>query len=265
MKKILFALICALTLTLSSCFDGTRSSYTTSFSRIVTIDTTSSSVKFVADYTGEELKGFTNLTYPEQLSQFGLEEALRAEVLMQLHIDESYKSMLTMLQGKKIDIHPVTNKTPVDSLMPLSGWWNIPLNGTGLMTVVWVSDRFLNVRPEVPSAKAGKFYLIPDSVVSDTLHFSLKASYEPAAAKPYYYEDIQCYDLRTLCDTANADAALRAKMRNMLTAMEEHRNDSMQIVLTALFDIHYYEKDTIMAQSAMTNYFRPNKVLTPNN
>ena len=73
-----------------------------------------------------------------------------------------------------------------------------------------------------------------------------------------FYENIQCYDLRTLRDTAKADAEMRGKMEAMLSAMEALKKDSMRIVVTSLFDIHYYEKDTIMEQSAMTNFFKYN-------
>lgn len=263
MKKTLFALAGVLTLALTACFDGTGSSYTQTFSRVVTIDTTKSSVEFVADYTGEVFKGFSNLKYTEQLEQFGLEDARRAEVLVQLHVDNSYTQTLTMQQGKKIDILPVTNKMPTDSLKPLVGWQQYPLGGTSLTPTVWVSDRYLNVLPVIPSSKAGKYYLMPDSAVSDTLYFSLKASYETDESKSFY-ESIQCYDLSTLCDTVEADPELLAKTREVLEAMNEHRSDSMRIVLTALFDIHYYQKDTLMEQSALTNYFRPHKVLNPN-
>ena len=71
-----------------------------------------------------------------------------------------------------------------------------------------------------------------------------------------YYENIQCYDLRTLRDTANAEEGLRGKMTAMLDAMDKLRQDSMRIVVTSLIDVHYYEKDTLMEQSAMTNFFK---------
>lgn len=263
MKKTLFALAGVLTLALTSCFEGTGSSYTSTISRVVTIDTLSSPVKLVADYTGEKFNKFINLRTPEQLAQFDLEDALRAEVLMQVYVDESYTQTWTMLQGKKIDILPVANKVPTDSLKPMTGWQLYPLGGTAFKPQVWISDRYLNVLPVIPSGKAGKYYLMPDSVVSDTLHFTLKASYDTDESKSYY-EGIKCFDLSTLCDTANADTEMSAKMKNLWSAMEQHRNDSMTIVLTSLFDIHYYQKDTIMEQSAITNHFRPYKVLDPN-
>ena len=262
MRKILFTLASVATLALTSCFEDTGSSYTASFSRVVTIDTANVKVKFVADYTGETFSNFTNLSGTEQLKQFGLEGASRAEVLVQLHVNDLYQQTLTMLQGRKIDIHPVTNKMPADSLKPLAGWQQYPLNGTGLTPTAWVSGRYLNVLPVIPSSKAGAYYLMPDSVVSDTLYFSLKASYDTDETK-MFYETIQSYDLYTLCDTVDADPELRTKMSDFLVALKEHRTDSMRIALTALFDIHYYGKDTIMTQSALTNYFRPYKVLTP--
>ncbi len=264
MKKILFTLASMATLALTSCFEDTGNSYTTSFSRVVTIDTADTKVKFVADYTGETFSNFTNLSGTEQLELFDLAGASRAEVFVQLHVNDLYQRTLTMVQGRKIDVHPVTNKMPADSLKPLAGWQQYPLNGTGLIPTAWVSGRYLNVLPVIPSSKAGTYYLMPDSVVSDTLYFSLKASYDTDEAKSYY-EPIQCYDLHTLCDTADADPELHAKMSDFIVALKEHRADSMRIALTALFDIHYYGKDTIMTQSALTNYFRPYKVLAPEN
>lgn len=263
MKKNLFALACILTLTLTSCFEGTGSSYTSTFSRVVTIDTLSSPIKFVADYTNELFSNFTNLRTTEQLEQFGLRGAQRAEVIIQLDVDASYNQTLTLQQGRGINILPVANKVPADNLKPMIGWQQYPLGGTTYMPTVWISGRYLNVLPVIPSNDPGKYYLVPDSAVSDTLHFSLKASYEANETKSYY-ENIQCFDLSTLCDTTNADTELRAKMKNLWSAMERHRADSMRIVLTGLFDIHYYQKDTIMTQSAITNYFRPHKVLDPN-
>ena len=38
--------------------------------------------------------------------------------------------------------------------------------------------------------------------------------------------------------------------------MDKLRQDSMRIVVTSLIDVHYYEKDTLMEQSAMTNFFK---------
>ena len=257
MKKIFFALALALTLGLSSCWETPTNIYTGSFSRVVTIDTTDATVKLVADYTGEVFKDLTNLKYTEQLSQFGLASARRAEVMMQVEVNDMYEQKFTMLYGRPINIQRVSNTVPTEALHPLSGWQLYPLGGTEYTPAVWVHDGYLNILPVIPSLTAGRYYLTPDSAVSDTLHFSLKAGYTPSAAN-MFYENIQCYDLRTLRDTAKADAEMRGKMEAMLSAMDALKKDSMRIVVTSLFDIHYYEKDTIMEQSAMTNFFKYN-------
>lgn len=257
MKKILFALVGVMTMAVSSCLPETGYSYSSTYSRVTTIDTTTATVSFKADYTGEIFNKITNLMYPEELAAFDLEGAKRAEILVRLDVEDSYKASLFMLDARKIDILPITSTMPTDPLMPLAGLQLYPLGGTTLTPAVWVSDGYLNVLPIIPSNKAGKYFLMPDSVKSDTLHFSLKASYQAVASKKYY-EDILCYDLRTLRDTAKADSELRTKMVEMLEALKEHRADSVRIAVTGLYDIHYYEKDTIMEQREITNYFKYN-------
>lgn len=256
MKKTLFALAGVLTLALTSCFEGTGSSYTSTFSRVVTIDTLSSPVKLIADYTGEEFNKFTNLRTPEQLAQFDLEDALRAEVIMQVYVDESYTQTWTMLQGKKIDIQPVTNKVLTDSLMPLSSLYPVPY----ITPLAWVSEGYLNVIPVIPSGESGKYHLTPEKAINDTLYFNLTTTYKEDSLKAYK-EDIQCYDLRTLRDTTNADAELRTKMEEILTAMEQHRTDSVKIILTGRFIEYNYDNlgnDTIRTINVITNSFKYN-------
>ena len=84
MKKILFALAGVITMAMTSCFPESGYSYSTSFSRVATIDTTTSTVSFKADYTGEVFDKITNLMYPEDLAMFNLEDARRAEILVRL-------------------------------------------------------------------------------------------------------------------------------------------------------------------------------------
>ena len=253
MKKILFAIACVMTLALGSCIPSNNGfGYSTTFSRVVTIDTAKTPVQLVADYTGEVFKTFTNPQYVEQLAEDGMR---RAEVMMRLDVDEDYTQTLTLLTARKIAIQAVSSTAPTEPLRPLAGWQPYPLGGTGYTPAVWVSNGYLNILPVIPALSAGKYYLMPDTAMSDTLHFSLKASYEPSKAQ-MYYENIQCYDLRTLRDTANAEEGLRGKMTAMLDAMDKLRQDSMRIVVTSLIDVHYYEKDTLMEQSAMTNFFK---------
>jgi hypothetical protein len=223
---------------------------------VTTIDTTSSPVKFIADYTGEVFKDFTNLKTTDELSMFNLEGAKRAEILVQLTVDDSYKGTLLMLDARKIDILPINNKVPTESQMPLLGFQQYPLGGTSLTPTVWVSDGYLNVLPVVPSEKSANYYFMPDKVVSDSLFFNLTAAYEENSKKEYY-ESIHCYDLRTLSDTTDAAPELRDKMREMLTAMKE--NDSVRIFVTGKFidyNYNYQGKDTIRTISHISNYFK---------
>ena len=259
MKKILFALAGALTLALTACMEDTGSRYTSTFSRIVTIDDASSTVKFIADYTGEEFSKFENIKYTEQLGEFGLSDARRAEIYMKLDVDASYYQTLTLLQAQKIDVQVVTNKKITEETMPFVGWQQKPLSGNYTPTV-WVSNGYLNVTPQVPSNQSGKYYLTADSVAGDTLFFNLNASFHRDDSQKLI-DYLQCYDLRTLRDTADADPELRVKMREVLDAMKQHRNDSMRIVLTGDFIVYNYNyqgRDTIVSNGHITNYFKCN-------
>lgn len=255
MKKILFALAGALTLALTACMEDTGSRYTSTFSRIVTIDDAGSSVRFIADYTGEVFSNFENLKYTEQLGEFGLTDARRAEIYMKLDVDASYHQTLTMLQAQKIDVQAITNKDIPEASMPFVGWQEKPL-----LPTIWVSKGYLNVIPQIPAAQSGKYYLTADSVAGDTLYFDLNATYDRNDSQRLI-DNLQCYDLRTLKDTADADPELRVKMRNVLEAMRLHRNDSVRIALTGEFvkyNYNYQGRDTVVAVSYVTNYFKLN-------
>ena len=256
MKKILFALVGVIAMAFTSCMPESGHSYSIPYIRLTTIDTTTIPVKFIADYTGEVFKDFTNLKTTDELSMFNLEGAKRAEILVQLTVDDSYKGTLLMLDARKIDILPINNKVPTESQMPLLGFQQYPLGGTSLTPTVWVSDGYLNVLPVVPSEKSANYYFMPDKVVSDSLFFNLTAAYEENSKKEYY-ESIHCYDLRTLSDTTDAAPELRDKMREMLTAMKE--NDSVRIFVTGKFidyNYNYQGKDTIRTISHISNYFK---------
>ena len=259
MKKILFALAGALTLALTACMEDTDSRYTSTFSRVVTIDDASSMVKFIADHTGEVFSNFDNLKYTEQLGEFGLSDATRAEVYMKLDVDVSYYQTLTLLQAQKIDVQAVTNKKIAEANMPFVGWQQKPLGGNYAPTV-WVSNGYLNVMPQIPSAQSGKYHLTADSVAGDTLYFKLNAIYNRDDSQKLI-DYLQCYDLRTLRDTADADHELRVKMRGILEGMKQHRNDSMRIMLTGDFIRYNYNHqggDTVVSDNHITNYFRYN-------
>ena len=258
MKKILFALAGVITMVMTSCFPESGYSYSTSFSRVATIDTTTSTVSFKADYTGEVFDKITNLMYPEDLAMFNLEDARRAEILVRLDVDASYNSSLLMLDAREIAVRPITNKTPTEAQMPLLGFQQYPLGGTSLTPTVWVSNGYLNMLPVVPSEKSATYHFAPEKVQNDSLFFNLTATYEENPKKEYY-EYIHCYDLRTLRNTVDADAELRSKMEEALTAMKE--NDSVRIFVTANFIEYNYNrqnKDTIRTISHATNYFKYN-------
>ena len=256
MKKIFFAPACMVVCLLTSCLSEPNFGYSVSYNRVVTIDTLTPTVSFKADYTGEVFDNITNLKTPEELEMFNLEGAKRAEILVRVDVDASYKATLLMLDARKIDILPVTNKVPTTEQMPLLGFQSYPLGGTSLTPTVWVSNGYLNVLPIVPSEKSANYYLMPEKVANDSLFFNLTATYEESPKKEYY-EYIHCYDLRTLRDTENADPELSNKMAEALTAMQE--NDSVRIFVTGKFieyDYNYLGKDTIRTINHITNFFK---------
>ena len=107
-KKLLFGLACVATFLMTSCWDEPGYSYTSTFSRIVTIDRNATPLKLIADYTGETFK-LDNLTSEEQLSLYDLQDANRAFVTINLNMD-SYKAQWTLVEGKAIKVNPVWNK-----------------------------------------------------------------------------------------------------------------------------------------------------------
>ena len=256
MRKILFTVACVTTLLLSSCFENTGYSSTNYFVRVVTIDANSSPVKFVADYTGEVFKDFTNLKQPEQLAEFDLTDAKRAEVLIKLDTDASYKQTITLEQAQEIEVQSVTNSTPTDSMKPFYSWIQKPLGGD-YAPIAWVADGYLNVVPVIPSEQPGKYFLTAEKVTSDTLFFRLDATYTPSKSLEGIEGGVQCYDLRTLKDTLSADSTQRIKMIEALDAIEQHKNDSMRIVLTGTFEYQKINgKDTIGDLKVITDYFK---------
>ena len=257
MKKILFALVSAATMMLTSCFENTGFQRTEYFSRIVTIDTTSTPIRFIADGTGEVFKGVRNLKYPEQLADFDLEGVRRADVYMRYDVDDSYKQTFNMVEAREIDILPVTNQLPADSQQPFLAWASMP-SFYCIEPLVWVNDGYLNVIPVIPSKKAGKYHLTPEKVVNDTLYFNFAATYEEDATT-IYRDQLQCYDLRTLRDTAEADDELRGKMSEVLNAMKQHQADSMRIILVGEFieyNFNHLNEDTVRTLGIVTNYFK---------
>ena len=253
MKKILFALACIATLTLGSCFEE-PGSYR-EFWQYVIVDTTSTPISLKGFYMGEKYSGFTNLRYPEQLATFNIDDTPLAGVNIRIDVDASYKQTLTMLSGYRLNVSAITNVTPADSLQPLLSL--MPLIDYNYYTpTLWVREGYLNVAPITPSSQAGSYYLMPEKVANDTLFFKLAATYKENK-NTYSYKSL-FYDLRTLRDSTKADPELRAKMREAAVAIDQHRNDSMYIVLTheeIIYDFNHLGKDTIVIAKDITNRF----------
>lgn len=252
MKKIVFSFACIMTMLLTSCFEETGYNQTQSFWRYVTIDTTGTTLRLKADCTGEVFDRISNLSMPEQLGNFGLSGAQRALVQLHVEINSSFAQRLTLLQGQKIKIYPVTNQEITDSLMHFAGLQSYIYNNN----YAWVTDGFLNVMPITPSSNNVKYYLTAESAIGDTLVFNLNTTY--SGNNTLYYDQLQCFDLRTLNDTINADDDMRVKMQKVLKAIEDHRSDSVRILLKGNYAQKsiYTGKDTIVYDNmAMTNYF----------
>lgn len=259
MKKIAFTLVGILTLALTSCMKDTGSRYTSTFSRVVTIDESTTPVMLTADCTGEVFSKFENLKYADQLADFGLAGAKRAEVQIKLDVDASYYQTLTMMQAQRIETQAVTNTETPEPTMPFVGWQQKHLGGIYAPTV-WVSAGYLNVMPQIPSAQSGKYHLTADSVAGDTLFFKLSATYDRNDSKRLI-DYLQCYDLRTLRDTTEASPEMRVKMRAALETLRRHYRDSVRIVLTGDFIEYNYNRqgrDTIKTGYHITNYFKYN-------
>ena len=261
-KKTFFSFLCVVAslMSLTSCFDDTGYNQTQTFWQYVTIDTTGIAVKLISDYPYQEYTP-DNLKYTEQLGQYGLTNARRAHV--QLHYQygsSTNKSNLTLMQARKIDIQSIANTHATDSLMHILGLQQ----GYQGYSYAWVSEGYLSTIPIIPSANKGKYRITAEKATGDTLYLKLSASYAKSD-NMMYYDEIQSFDLRTLSDTIGADEDMLVKMRQVLTAMEDHRADSMRIVLLGDYQTKslYTGKDTIVTDAPMTitNYFRTYKVL----
>lgn len=254
-KKVLFAtasvLMCAGLFVSCMPDEGYSASWT--FSRIVTIDTTGDKVRLKADCTGETFQA-QNLTDKGQLSMAGLGDAKRAFVNLQIEEDASYKQTLTFLQGTKLEIKPVRNREITDSVKPLKGIHLMYIDGYTAYPTVWVSEGYLNVAPAITSNGKGKYYLCADKAKGDTLYLNLYATYEDGTSE--YYDDLQCFDLRTLRDTTNADKTMLSGMREVLQAMDKHRYDSVCVMLVAQYATKGYSgNDTIVRKGVLTTPF----------
>lgn len=251
-KKILFPLVCVLAMALTSCFENTGYSYTSDFSRVVTIDRTTSPLQFVADYTGEKFK-CDNLTQEEQLSLYGLENSERIIAEMHFAVDNSYKQTLTFVRGSAITVNPVWNKALPDTsrVNPLTYLFPLQLDSWSYPSV-WMAGRYLNILPVVRSVGRGKFYLRPTSVQGDTLCFDMAAEYTPSE-KVSEVHDLVNFDLGTLVDTADAEAPMLHAVRQMVDVIKA--NDSVCVMVTADYRSQgFVNLDTIVQHAVYTEY-----------
>lgn len=253
MKKILFPLVCVVCM-LTSCLPEAIYESHITFSRIVTIDRASNPIRLKADLTNEVFKP-VNLASEADLDMQRLGDAQRIYATMRLEVKD-YAQTLTYVNGQKIDIAPVTNKTITDSLNPLTALQVLYLEGNTSYPLAWVSEGYLNVAPTITSSGWGTYYLTPEKVKGDTLYFSLNATYDSNGALQKRDDKLQCFDLRTMSDTATADENMRPKMREVLEAMKEHRADSMRIMLVGEFATKSNGNDTIVKSATITNYFK---------
>ena len=243
MKKILFASVCALTMTLTSCFKDVPFTQTADFARIVTINRDASPLQLDADYTGEEFK-LENLTMPEQLSLFGLENADRAFAYIHFETTDMTKSTLTLNSADPIKVNPVWNRAlPMNaSINPLTDLYRMSLDSSFDYPYVWVAGKYLNVSPVIRSMGRGTYYLQPKAVYGDTLRFDMAAEYAEALSQQDVVDFIN-FDLATLADTADATGDMLATVRTMIDAIE--KNDSVFVMLTGDFRQSYHKVDTL--------------------
>ena len=269
MKKNLFALVCVVAslMSLTSCLEEPGYSYNSTFSRIVTINRDKSPLELVADYTGEKFK-LGNLTMPEQLSKYDLQDADRAFVTINLQVDNSYKEQWTLEDGEPIKVNPIWNKQLPENgnFNPMSALQNYQVDPSWSYPTVWIAGTYVNISPVIRSVGRGAYYLQPNTVYGDTLRFDIKAAYTPTDKKEYVADFVN-FDLRTLTDTLEADEATRGVVRNMLDVIAAKDSVCMMIVgdfhdtyykVDTLADgtVKYEQRDTIGKYPAFTNYAR---------
>ena len=239
-KNLLICLACVATLLMTSCWEEPGYSYTSTFSRVVTIDRNAQPLKFVADCTGEVFKP-GNLTMDEQLSLYGLEGADRAIVSMELAV-ENYNQTLTFKSGSPVKVNPVTTAPLAEGgkYGPITDLYQMQIGISYPYT--WMAGKYLNIAPVVRSVGRGNYYLRPTAVYGDTLRFDMTAEYTPSE-KNEDIVDFVNFDLTTLTDTVNADEAAKGAVRHMLGAIAD--NDSVFVMLLGDFRQSYHKVDTL--------------------
>jgi hypothetical protein len=251
-NRKIFALIAAVcTVVLTSCLpEGPGYTYTATFARVVTIDHSVEPPRFYADYTNEEFE-FSNIQKNSDLGKYDLADAPRALIVATMLVVD-YKVDYTLGNGSApIAVSPVCNKDLVldDSFGPVYGFSQWELDRSWAYPYAWVSRGYLNIVPQIKADKAGEHLLVPEGVSNDTLSFSLRSKYEKGET---LRAEFTCFDLRTLADTATADAGAKPVMTAMLDKLN-HSSDSVMVVVVA--DYLNVWPDTIVKTMVPTNYF----------
>jgi len=256
MKKIVFCLLALVALVLTSCLPDTPGySYTSTFVRLVTIDHSVEPPVFYADLTNQQFQ-FTNIQKNSDLEKYELTDAPRALIVGTVTAAD-YAVDYTLGNGSApLEVTPVCNKDVVidESFGPVYGFSNFEVESGWTYPYAWVSRGYLNIIPQIKTDKVGadrvgEYMLVPEGVSNDTLSFSLHTKYSKG---DNLRGEFQCFDLRTLRDTATADAGAKPVMAAMIDKLN-HTSDSVMVVVVA--DYMNVWPDTIIKTMVPTNYF----------
>ena len=246
--------VCAVVM--ASCLpDSPGYTYTSTFVRVATIDHSVVPPRFYCDYTNEVFE-FTNIQKDSDLGKYDLADASRALIVATMTAAD-YEVNYTLGNGSSpIEVSSVYNKDLVldDSFGPVYGFSNLEVDGRWYYPYAWVSRGYLNIIPQIKSnktgsEKVGEYLLVPEGISNDTLSFSLHTKYERGET---LRGEFNCFDLRTLRDTATADAGAKTVMTAMLDKLN-HTSDSVMVVIVADY-LNVYP-DTIIKTMVPTNYF----------
>ena len=239
-----------LSMVLMSCLpDSPGYTYTASFARVVTIDHGVTPPRFYCDYTNDTLV-FSNIKTESDLGKYDLVDEPRALITATVEAID-YDVDYTLSGGTRIEVQSVYNKELVidETFGPVVGFSKFEVERTWSYPYAWVSRGYLNIVPQIESDKAGEYLLVPEGVSNDTLSFSLRAKYTPGSN---LRGEFNCYDLRTLRDTATADASVKAVMASMIDKLNQTDNSVMVVVVA---DYKTTWPDTIVKSLVPTNYF----------
>lgn len=232
----------------ASCLpDGDGYNYTSQFARVATIDYSSDPISFHCDYTNEKFV-FTNVTSADDLGPFDLKGAKRA--LLNIYMEANAKAAnYELISGAPIHAEAVCGKLPADAtLNPVYGFTRLELD-TWSYPYAWVSRGYLSIVPQILSDADATPYLVPKAVSGDTLCFDLRMAYE--LGKKNYRSQYACFDLRTLADTAQADAAVKPVMKEMIDRV--NMGDTVMARISAYYKTAY--PDTVITATVPTSYF----------